>query len=183
MSDGGNPRFAGLCHIGIHSKDPAALAEFYRDVLGMQVVGGSGSDNPFGASTFLSSRPDQESHEIVIFADAACATPRSGSRRSRICARATARSSRAAADQDGAQSRRVARLLLRRSRGQHDRDLLGDRVWPTASPTAIRSISRCPRRRCCATSSSSRRARGSRGSLAIRRRRTPARCSTTQWTC
>ena len=33
-------------------------------------VGGSGSDNPFGASTFLSSRPDQESHEIVIFADA-----------------------------------------------------------------------------------------------------------------
>ena len=36
----------------------------------MQVVGGSGSDTPFGASTFLSSRPDQESHEIVIFADA-----------------------------------------------------------------------------------------------------------------
>jgi catechol-2,3-dioxygenase len=62
-------RFAGLCHIGIHSKDPVALAEFYRDVLGMQVVGGSGSDSPFGASTFLSSRPDEESHEIVIFAD------------------------------------------------------------------------------------------------------------------
>jgi catechol-2,3-dioxygenase len=60
----------GLCHIGIHSKNPAALAEFYRDVLGMQVVGGSGADSPFGASTFLSSRPDEESHEIVIFADA-----------------------------------------------------------------------------------------------------------------
>ena len=28
------------------------------------------ADSPFGASTFLSSRPDQESHEIVIFADA-----------------------------------------------------------------------------------------------------------------
>lgn len=63
------PAPSGLCHIGIHSKDPAKLAEFYRDVLGMQVVGGSGSDSPFGASTFLSSRPDQESHEIVIFAN------------------------------------------------------------------------------------------------------------------
>ena len=61
---------SGLCHIGIHSPDPAKLAEFYRDVLGMQVVGGSKSDSPFGASTFLSSRPDDESHEIVIFADA-----------------------------------------------------------------------------------------------------------------
>ena len=59
----------GLCHIGIHSKEPAKLANFYQDVLGMQVVGGSGSDSPFGASTFLSSRPDEESHEIVIFAD------------------------------------------------------------------------------------------------------------------
>ena len=59
----------GLCHIGIHSKDPAALAEFYRHVLGMQTVGGSPSDSPFGASVFLSTRPDQESHEIVIFAD------------------------------------------------------------------------------------------------------------------
>jgi catechol-2,3-dioxygenase len=59
----------GLCHIGIQSKNPAALAEFYRDVLGMRVVGGSSADNPFGASAFLSSRPDEESHEIVFFAD------------------------------------------------------------------------------------------------------------------
>ena len=47
------------------------LAEFYRDVLGMQAVGSSGPDNPFvGASNFLSSRPDEESHEIVFFSDA-----------------------------------------------------------------------------------------------------------------
>ena len=37
----------------------------------MQIVGGSGADDQFGASTFLSSRPDEESHEIVLFANAA----------------------------------------------------------------------------------------------------------------
>jgi len=58
---------AGLCHIGIQSRDPALLAEFYREVLGMHIVGGSGADGPFGASAFLSSRPHEESHEIVIF--------------------------------------------------------------------------------------------------------------------
>jgi catechol-2,3-dioxygenase len=52
----------------MQSNDPAALAAFYRDVLGMEIVGGSAADDPLGASVFLSSRPDQESHEIVIFA-------------------------------------------------------------------------------------------------------------------
>ena len=61
---------SGLWHIGIHSEDPATLAKFYQDVLGMQVVGGSSADSPLGASTFLSSRPGEESHEIVIFANA-----------------------------------------------------------------------------------------------------------------
>ena len=69
MSDSAKPRLSGLCHIGIHSKDPVGLAAFYRDVLGMSIVGGSAADNPFGASTFLSSRPGEESHEIVIFAN------------------------------------------------------------------------------------------------------------------
>lgn len=59
----------GLSHIGIHSEDPATLAVFYQDVLDMQVVGSSAADSPLGASTFLSSRPDEESHEIVIFAN------------------------------------------------------------------------------------------------------------------
>jgi|SRR5579871_745796 len=35
----------------------------------MQIVGGSGSDHPLGASAFLSSRPDEESHEIALFAN------------------------------------------------------------------------------------------------------------------
>jgi catechol-2,3-dioxygenase len=35
----------------------------------MQIVGGSGPDNPIGASAFLCSRPDEESHEIALFAN------------------------------------------------------------------------------------------------------------------
>jgi catechol-2,3-dioxygenase len=53
----------------LHAKDPAASAKFYRDILGMQVVGGSGPDYPLGATAFLSSRPDQESHEVALFAN------------------------------------------------------------------------------------------------------------------
>ncbi len=71
MSEDGAPRLIGLCHIGIQSDDPAALAEFYKHVLGMQAVGGSGEENPFSSSAFLSSRPDEESHEVVIFANPA----------------------------------------------------------------------------------------------------------------
>ncbi len=69
MSRSSEPGPSGLSHIGIHSEDPAALAEFYQDVLDMQIVGSSTADSPVGASTFLSSRPDEESHEIVIFAN------------------------------------------------------------------------------------------------------------------
>src|SRR5262249_10163109 len=40
---------------------------------GMQLVGGSGPNHPLGESAFLSSRPDQESHEIALFANRAYA--------------------------------------------------------------------------------------------------------------
>lgn len=63
-------QFVGVRHVGITAKDPAALAEFYRDVMGMSVVGGSAADHEqFGESAFVSSRPDEENHEIAIFAD------------------------------------------------------------------------------------------------------------------
>src|SRR5687767_14074216 len=52
------------------AEDPTALAAFYRDVLGMTVTGGSGADGPFGPTAFLSSRPEEEDHELAIFADA-----------------------------------------------------------------------------------------------------------------
>ena len=62
-------RNTGIHHVGLHAKDPAATAAFYRDMLGMQIVGGSGPEHPLGASAFLSSRPDEESHEIALFAN------------------------------------------------------------------------------------------------------------------
>jgi catechol-2,3-dioxygenase len=60
-------RNTGVHHAGLYAKDPAASAEFYRDILGMQIVGGSGPEHPLGASAFLCSRPDEESHEIALF--------------------------------------------------------------------------------------------------------------------
>src|SRR5215467_9694860 len=68
MRTHGSCRNTGIHHVGLHVKDPAASAEFYRDILGMQIVGGSGPEHPLGASAFLCSRPDEESHEIVLFA-------------------------------------------------------------------------------------------------------------------
>ena len=59
----------GIHHVGLRAANPAASAQFYRDVLGMEIVGGSASDHPLGATAFLSSRPDQEFHEIALFAN------------------------------------------------------------------------------------------------------------------
>src|SRR5690242_13469762 len=60
---------SGVHHVGLYASNPAASAEFYRDLLGMQIVGGSSADHSIGATAFLSSRPDEESHEIALFAD------------------------------------------------------------------------------------------------------------------
>jgi catechol-2,3-dioxygenase len=57
----------------MYARNPASLAEFYRDVMGMQVVGGSDASHPLGPSAFLSSRPGEESHEIAIFSNPAFA--------------------------------------------------------------------------------------------------------------
>ena len=61
----------GISHVGLRATNPASSAEFYRDVLGMEIVGGSTPDHPLGATAFLSSRPDEESHEIALFAGSA----------------------------------------------------------------------------------------------------------------
>ena len=59
----------GLCHIGMYAKNPASLAEFYRDVMGMQVIDVSDASHPIGATAFLSSRPREEHHEIAMFSN------------------------------------------------------------------------------------------------------------------
>jgi len=58
----------GFSHIGMVARDPAALAAFYRDALGMTITGGSDEGSQFGATAFLSSRPEEENHELAIFA-------------------------------------------------------------------------------------------------------------------
>src|SRR5262249_4776380 len=66
------PQVIGVCHVGLSARDPAALAEFYHDVLGLQVVGGSAADTSvFGATAFLSSHPARESHDLAFFANPA----------------------------------------------------------------------------------------------------------------
>jgi catechol-2,3-dioxygenase len=60
----------GFHHVGMVADDPTALAGFYRDLLGMTITGGSGADSPFGRTAFLSSRPEEEDHELAIFTDA-----------------------------------------------------------------------------------------------------------------
>lgn len=63
----------GIHHVGLYASNPVASAKFYSDVLGMKFVGGSSPDHPVGAAAFLSSRPDEESHEIALFANPAFA--------------------------------------------------------------------------------------------------------------
>jgi hypothetical protein len=46
---------------------------FFRDVLGMEVIGGSAPDHRVGATAFLSSRPDEEPHGIALFGNPAFA--------------------------------------------------------------------------------------------------------------
>ena len=62
----------GVHHVGLSARDPAALAAFYHDVLGLQVVGGSTPDtSAFGATAFLGSRSSEEHHDLAIFANPA----------------------------------------------------------------------------------------------------------------
>lgn len=69
----GGSQNTGIGHVGLRATNPAASAEFYRDVFGMEIVGESTPVHPLGATAFLSSRPDEESHEIALIADPAFA--------------------------------------------------------------------------------------------------------------
>src|SRR5262245_18967519 len=71
MTEQDPPQVIGVRHVGLGARDPGALAEFYRDVLGLQVVGGSAGDSAFGATAFLRSRWAEESHDLALFADPA----------------------------------------------------------------------------------------------------------------
>jgi catechol-2,3-dioxygenase len=59
----------GVRHVGLSARDPAALAEFYRDVLGLQVV--PVDTSALGATAFLSSSPAEGSLDLALFANPA----------------------------------------------------------------------------------------------------------------
>ena len=68
------PSFIGVRHVGLAAKNPAGLAEFYRNVMGMTVVGESPVGSPFwGASVFLGAHHEEEDHEMVFFDNRAAA--------------------------------------------------------------------------------------------------------------
>lgn len=62
-------KIVGLGHVGFLAKDPTALAAFYRDLFGMEVIGQASADHPRGAMAFLSARPGEEHHELAFFHD------------------------------------------------------------------------------------------------------------------
>ena len=63
------PRVIGVRHVGLSARDPAALAEFYQDVLGLQVV--PTDTAALGAMAFLSSHPAEGSLDLALFANPA----------------------------------------------------------------------------------------------------------------
>ncbi|MBV9691083.1 MAG: VOC family protein [Ktedonobacteraceae bacterium] len=65
--------FIGVRHVGLAAKDPAALAAFYRDVMGMTVVGETPANSPLGATLFLGGHPEEENHDVVFFSNPAFA--------------------------------------------------------------------------------------------------------------
>jgi catechol-2,3-dioxygenase len=72
MTQQETPRVIGVRHVGLSARDPAVLAEFYRDVLGLQVVGGSTAEtSAFGATAFLRSHPDDVPIDLALVANPA----------------------------------------------------------------------------------------------------------------
>jgi catechol-2,3-dioxygenase len=63
------PQVIGVRHVGLSARDPAALAAFYRDVLGLQVV--PTDTAALGATAFLSSHPAEGSLDLAFFANPA----------------------------------------------------------------------------------------------------------------
>jgi catechol 2,3-dioxygenase-like lactoylglutathione lyase family enzyme len=59
------PSVTGLGHVGLFVKDPDVMVEFYSTFLGM-TVSDRGEDDRI---VFLSARPDQEHHELVLSKD------------------------------------------------------------------------------------------------------------------
>jgi catechol-2,3-dioxygenase len=62
----GGPNFMGVRHVGLLAKDPASLAVFYREVMGMKIVRQTPPVSPNGAIVFLARHPEAEDHDVVF---------------------------------------------------------------------------------------------------------------------
>ena len=62
-------RVMGVGHVALSARDPVALAEFYRDVLDLQVVPTESSD--LGENDVLSSHAAEVSVDLALFANPA----------------------------------------------------------------------------------------------------------------
>jgi catechol-2,3-dioxygenase len=69
MTNQETPQVIGVRHVGLGARDPAALAEFYREVLGLQAV--PTDTDALGATAFLSARPAEGLLDLALFADSA----------------------------------------------------------------------------------------------------------------
>ena len=69
MTQKRTPQVIGVRHVGLSARDPAALATFYRDILGLQVV--PTDTSALGATAFLSSHPAEGSLDLAFFANPA----------------------------------------------------------------------------------------------------------------
>jgi catechol-2,3-dioxygenase len=69
----GAPSFLGVRHVGLLAKEPASLAVFYRDVMGMQIVRQTPPNSALGAIAFIALHPEEEDHDIVFVSNAAIA--------------------------------------------------------------------------------------------------------------
>ena len=63
------PQVIGVRHVGLSAREPSALAEFYRELLGLQVV--PTDTSALGATAFLSSHPAEGSLDLAFFANPA----------------------------------------------------------------------------------------------------------------
>src|SRR5262249_28047810 len=64
-----SPQVIGVRHAGLSARDPDALAEFYRDVLGLQRV--ATDTAALGVTAFLSSHPAEVPADLVFFTNPA----------------------------------------------------------------------------------------------------------------
>ena len=63
------PRVMGVGHVALSARDPVTLAEFYRDVLGFQLVPTETSD--LGENVFLSSHSADAAVNLALFGNPA----------------------------------------------------------------------------------------------------------------